>query len=200
MHEFPVVFLDRDGTINVDTGYLSNPEQVELIDGAAWAVAELKRRGYYLVVVSNQSAIGRGYTTVDKVEATNERLKQLLIAEDKHAVIDRIVYCPHSPEDRCECRKPGLGMLDYLGCDFKFTPVLSWVIGDKMSDLAFGEKLGVPFEQRLLVGTGEGAKQIEELRARAAALPRYFASLREAVIDGVLGAVVAESGEGSTNQ
>ena len=150
-----VVFLDRDGTINVDTGYVGDASELELIPGAGEALGSLKRAGYKLVVVSNQSGVGRGYFGIGSVQEVNEKLNQLLLHEDSDAKIDEFFICPHSPEDGCECRKPLAGMLpeDFLS---KVSTEESYIIGDKLSDIDLGQTLKIPENQRILVLTGKG--------------------------------------------
>ena len=87
----PAVFLDRDGTINVDTGYVCTIEELHLIPGVAKAIGDLKRAGCSIIVVTNQSAIGRGYATAEQVENTNRELQRQLRAEDQEALLDRVL-------------------------------------------------------------------------------------------------------------
>ena len=154
----PTVFLDRDGTINVDTGYVTSPDRVELIPGVAKAMGSLARAGFRLVIVSNQSAIGRGKATAEDVEATNQQLISLLAAEDPDAWPDIILYCPHAPDEGCECRKPSVGLVKVAGLEYDRSK--SWVFGDKLSDISFGLNLGLPKEQCILVLTGEGRQSL----------------------------------------
>ena len=97
------VFLDRDGTINEDPGYLRSPDQIRLFPGAREALARLKRAGFLLVVVSNQSGVARGLIRDGALEAIHDRLNELLGAD---AAIDHFELCVHHPDDACECRKP----------------------------------------------------------------------------------------------
>lgn len=151
----PLILLDRDGTINLDPGYLSSAKDVALIDGAASALAELKKAGFELLIVSNQSGIGRGMFEVSQLEKVNQKLKELLISKNKDAKIDAIFYCPHKPEDSCICRKPKAGLLREF---FIHSNDLSnvWIVGDKLSDVLLGEELSLPVTNRYLVLTGEG--------------------------------------------
>lgn len=139
-----VVFLDRDGTINVDSGYVYDPENLVLIPGAGAALARLRGAGFRLVVVSNQSAIGRGMCAEAAVESTNARLRELLLEESADAVLDDIFYSPHHPDDPLSTRKPGLGMLPQITARYDFDPARSWMIGDKRTDIEFGLNLGLP--------------------------------------------------------
>ena len=144
------VFLDRDGTINLDTGYLVDPEKLELLPGAATAIGELRRAGFRLVIVSNQSAIGRGIGTAADVDAVNVRLVTLLQRSDRDAIVELIFYCPHGAEDGCSCRKPLTGMVELLhgvttpGRLDEDLARKSWMVGDKRLDVEFGVNLGLP--------------------------------------------------------
>lgn len=145
----PAVFFDRDNTLIAADGYLGDSGQVKLIDGAALAVARLKRRGYAVVIISNQSGVARGMFGEEQVQAVNDRLDELLRDDDRDAVIDRHEYCPYHPEAVIELyrrdtplRKPGPGMIfraaEALGLDVTG----SWVIGDAPRDIAAGRAAG----------------------------------------------------------
>jgi D-glycero-alpha-D-manno-heptose 1-phosphate guanylyltransferase len=149
------VLLDRDGTINVERHYLSDPEQFELLPGALEGLKRLHSAGLGLVVVSNQSAVGRGYLDQDRLEAIHQRMKELL---EKEGIILKGVYiCPHQPDDQCACRKPGIGLGRRAAAELGFDPKHSFVIGDKETDIVFGKHLGA---RTLLVLTGYG-KEVE---------------------------------------
>lgn len=176
-----VVFLDRDGTINVDTGYHSDPDTLQLIPGAARAIGELKAAGFKVAIVSNQSAIARGLATKERVEATNEALRSRLISADSRAAVDGFLYCPHGPEDNCECRKPLPGMLLEFSRRWSINLADCWLIGDKKSDLDSGTNCGIPFSRQLLVLTGEGEVWREKiLSAEPNRLLLSFGDLLEA--------------------
>ncbi len=141
------IFLDRDGTLIEDPGYLSHPEQVSLLDGAAEALIELRAMGYKLVVVSNQSGIARGILSENDLEEIHDRLRQLLA--EKGAYLDQIYYCPYHPDGvvskyrkESEWRKPNPGMLlaaaDEMGIDLS----QSWSIGDSSRDVEAGLRAG----------------------------------------------------------
>ncbi len=162
MQKEKFVLLDRDGTIMVDGHYLSKPEDVALMPGAAEGLKLLAEAGYRLIVVTNQSGIGRGLYTEASMHAVNERLKELL---REHGVeISAIYFCPHSPEDKCSCRKPESGMLERASKDFAFDPAQSLVIGDKACDVDLGLSSGA---KSILVLTGYGQKQDESVKSRA---------------------------------
>ena len=145
--------LDRDGTIIVEKHYLSDPEGVELLDGAAAGLRELRRLGLGLAVVTNQSAIGRGYFGEDRLGEIHARLEQVLRAEGVE--LDGIFFCPHHPEDGCACRKPRTGLAERAAAELGFEPRDAFVVGDLPSDVRLGRALGAT---ALLVRTGHGAR------------------------------------------
>ena len=133
-------FIDRDGTVIADRNYLSHPDGVELLPNAAAGVSLLAKTGFGLVLVTNQSGIGRGYFTYTDYERVNERMFELLA--ESGASVDSVLCCPHSPSDSCACRKPSAGLL----LDFaRQTPVdfaSSVVVGDKACDIDLGKAVG----------------------------------------------------------
>lgn len=146
-----IVFLDRDGTINVDYGYVTNPEQVELLPGAALAIARLKLAGFAIVIVTNQSAVGRGMATIEDVDNTNKYLQQLLLECNSNARIDIVCVAPDHPDHATTRRKPGVGMLDDVSRSYRFDISRCWVVGDKLTDVYFGKNAGIPPSQCLLI-------------------------------------------------
>lgn len=135
------VFLDRDGTIIEDAHYLSRPGQVKLIDGAAAAIARVNAVFIPVIVVTNQSGIGRGYFNVDDHRRISERLDELLAVEG--ARIDASYHCPHAPEERCDCRKPGTLLFRQAAQDNpEIDLARSLFIGDRMRDVEPGLVLG----------------------------------------------------------
>ncbi len=156
------VFLDRDGTIVEDPGFLHQPGKVRLLAGAGEAIHQLNQAGWLVITVSNQSGIARGLYDAAAYQAVQRRLVELLAAHD--ARVDGAYFCPHHPEftGPCECRKPGLLLfreaqaalgLDLTGC--------CWV-GDRLSDVEPARKLG---GRALLVETGGGATYVGKARA-----------------------------------
>lgn len=184
-----VILLDRDGTINVDLGYVVRPSGIVLIPGAARAIGSLKEAGWPVFVVSNQSAVGRGFCTEADVIETNYYLQALLVGEDPSARLDGFLFCPHRPEEACACRKPKTGLLAQLPATLNYSVENSWVIGDKLSDIGFGRALGCAPEHCILVATGSGEaehrraiKQVESgSDAKTSVIPQpYVASIVEA--------------------
>jgi len=141
------VFFDRDGTLVRDPGYLSHPDQVELLDGAAEAVKELQLLGYKTVVVSNQSGIARGILTEEMLEQIHARLRELL--SRKGAALDGIYYCPYHPDGavpkyrkESDWRKPKPGMLLAAAGEMDIDLTRSWMIGDNYRDTEAGRSAG----------------------------------------------------------
>jgi histidinol-phosphate phosphatase family protein len=135
------VFLDRDGTIIHDGHYLSRPEQVRLIDGAGEAIARINAAMIPVVVVTNQSGIGRGYFTLDDYNAVSARLDSLLREHGAH--IDATYFCPHKPEDKCECRKPGDLLFRRAQQEIPAIDLAQALyIGDRMRDVEAGLGFG----------------------------------------------------------
>jgi D-glycero-D-manno-heptose 1,7-bisphosphate phosphatase len=157
----PAVFLDRDGTINVEKNYLYRSEDLELLPGAAEGIALLCAAGFRVIVVSNQSGVGRGYYSEDDVRKLHQHLDQVL--EHYGARIDAYYYCPHHPEqgigsyrNACSCRKPLPGMLLQAAADLDIDLNNSFMVGDKLADVHAGKAAGcMPF----LVRTGYGATE-----------------------------------------
>lgn len=145
------IILDRDGTIIVERNYLSDPAQVELLPRAAEGLRQLQKMGFGLVVVTNQSGIGRGYFTEAQLSRIHQRMSELLLAEE--VILDGIYVCPHRPEERCSCRKPQPGLLLSAAADMAFEPSECFVIGDKPCDIDLGRRVGAT---TFLVRTGYG--------------------------------------------
>jgi D-glycero-D-manno-heptose 1,7-bisphosphate phosphatase len=135
-----VVVLDRDGTIVIDRGYLADPDGLQFLPGAPEALRWLWERGHRLVVITNQSGVGRGLFSVEHVAAMNSRLHAMV--EEIGATLTKIYFCPHTPEARCACRKPNLALMDQAAAELNFSPRDSVVIGDKESDIEFALRAG----------------------------------------------------------
>lgn len=137
-----VVFLDRDGTLNVDHGFVHRVDDWDFTDRAPEAVKRLRDAGYAIALVTNQSGIARGYYTLDDVRRLHDWMRERLAAFQ--TAIDAIAICPHSPDDDCECRKPSTGMARRIEqiLEEEIEYPNSWVVGDKLSDFQFGIALG----------------------------------------------------------
>jgi D-glycero-D-manno-heptose 1,7-bisphosphate phosphatase len=148
----PAVFLDRDGTLIEDHGYLSDPAAVHLIPGVADALIVFERAGYLRIVVTNQSGIGRGLYPMSAFEATQRELERQLA--EAGASLDATYCCPHAPDAGCLCRKPGTALHREAIAAHDVDIARSWCIGDQLRDLEPAAELGC---QALLVRTGQGA-------------------------------------------
>ena len=151
------VFLDRDGTvIHEKPGtYLSDPAKVKPYQSAKAAFKLLKKCGFKFFIVSNQSGIGRGYFTAKEVNAVHARMLKLL----KPAVIEEIVFCPHSPDQQCACRKPKPKLGLQLIKKYRIDPAQSYMIGDKKADVEFGRAIGF---KTVLVTTANGKNHLKK--------------------------------------
>ena len=156
------IFLDRDGTLIEDTGYLSDPARVQVLPGVPAALMRLKEAGYLLIVTTNQSGIGRGYYTERDYEQVTEAIQAELRVE-----LDGVYHCPHMPDHGCSCRKPAPGMLLRAARDHKIEFVHSWMVGDQERDIMAGLALGC---RGVYVGTGPtppGAQRARDLEDAA---------------------------------
>ena len=136
------VFVDRDGTLNVDSGYVTSPDEFNLLPGIPEAIARLNVLGVPVIVITNQSAIGRGLMTQDDLDHIHLRLTSLLQPYD--ARIDAIYSCPHRPDTGCVCRKPNIGLLEQARKDYSLDLTQCFFIGDKRSDLEAAMKASIP--------------------------------------------------------
>ncbi len=175
-------FLDRDGVVIEDANYLSDPEQVRLIPGAADAIRALHDAGYAVVLVSNQSGIARGYFTTDDLKRVEQKINQELEAAGAVSPFDGIYYCPHHkkgiiPEYTadCGCRKPKPGLLLRAAADLNLDLSRSFIIGDKASDGNAGFNAGC--SAAVLVRTGHGPEEVLPEKENFFEAP----SIREAV-------------------
>jgi len=155
----PTLFLDRDGVLIADPGYLHDPEQVELLPGVPEALRAAAGAGFRLVCLTNQSGIGRGYYGDEDFRRVQARLEDLLSAAGIR--LDGVYYCPHAPGAGCGCRKPALGLIHAASRDARWTTA-SWLIGDKASDVRLALAAGL---RPRLVRTGQGEGQIADLPA-----------------------------------
>lgn len=159
-----IVFLDRDGTINIEKNYLYRIEDFEFIPGAEKAISMLNRSGYQVVVVSNQAGVARGYYTVKDVDKLHNFINVRL--KDYGAHIDQFFFCPHHPEaglgeykTECNCRKPKIGMFLQAEKIYQVDKNHSWMIGDNTSDIEAGQRYGV---RTILVKSGYGKEVIKK--------------------------------------
>jgi histidinol-phosphate phosphatase family protein len=154
------VFLDRDGTLVVEKNYLAQAEELELIPGVPEALRMLQAEGYALVVVSNQSGVGRGLFALSRAYEIMAGLRTLL---RHHGLeLDGIYFCPHRPDEGCPCRKPGTALLERAAADLGLDLRRSVMIGDKLIDVMTGQRAGA---RSILVRTGYGIEEEEGIRS-----------------------------------
>ena len=171
------VFLDRDGTLNYDPGYLRVAAELKLLAGVGPALARLKRAGARLVVVTNQSGVGRGIITLKDLEAIHARLQGLLEQED--AALDAIYFCPHHPDNGCRCRKPNVGMVERAVSELQLDLRRSYLIGDHARDIQLATKVGA---KAILIATAPmDAQSLEMLKVEKALPDAVVKSMTEAV-------------------
>lgn len=164
-----LVILDRDGVINEDSDeYVKSADEWIPIPGSIEAIAELSKAGYIIAVATNQSGIGRGLFDLDDLEAMHQKL--LSLVEEQGGEIDGIFYCPHTPEDQCDCRKPRPGLMVAIESEFNMPVDGCYIVGDSQRDLEAGFVKGC---QPVLVKTGKGQKTLVSLPEKN---PALFAS------------------------
>lgn len=159
----PAVFLDRDGTINVEAGYIHELQNLNLIPGAAEAIRGLNQLGVPVILVTNQSGPARGYYPESWIHELHKRLVRLLA--DEGACLDALYYCPHLPEgsvpeytQNCDCRKPEPGMLLQAAREHDLDLSRSYMIGDKATDVEVGENAGT---RTILLTSGYGQRVLD---------------------------------------
>jgi len=180
----PAVFLDRDGTITEEMGYINHLDRVRIYPWAAEAIRRLNRAGRPVIVVTNQSGVARGVFTEDLLHQVHQKVGFELAAQK--AKVDAVYYCPHHPEGpveayraKCECRKPATGMVQEAAKRFQIDLASSFVVGDTYRDMQMGFNAGA---RTILVMTGYGRGEYEHHRNRWDRLPdRIAKNLLEAV-------------------
>jgi D-glycero-D-manno-heptose 1,7-bisphosphate phosphatase len=190
----PCVFLDRDGTINRESGYLNHPERLELLPGAAEAIRRLNVAGVQTVLVSNQAGLARGYFSEEVLRETFARLERLLAHSGAH--LDRIYYAPFHPsskdprwrDDPDQMRKPGLGMIRKAQSELPIDMTRSWMVGDRYSDVVFAHRATLPC---ILVKTGYGLGEITYQREKWAEEPDHITEDLGEAVDWILKQIVA---------
>ncbi|MCG6878410.1 MAG: HAD family hydrolase [Deltaproteobacteria bacterium] len=154
----PAVFMDRDGTVNEQMGYINHPDRFVLLPGVGKAIHLLNEAGFLTIIVTNQSGVARGYFPVDLVYQVHEKMKRLIKKDG--ATLDGIYFCPHYPQGKvspygtpCDCRKPGIGLIREAEASFDIDMDNSWVIGDRSTDIKMAHRAGL---KGILVKTGYG--------------------------------------------
>jgi D-glycero-D-manno-heptose 1,7-bisphosphate phosphatase len=170
-----LVILDRDGVINQDSDdYIKSPQEFVPIAGSLEAIARLKQAGYLVVVATNQSGIGRGLFDLETLDAMHDKLRKVLAEVD--GSIDGVFFCPHAPDEGCECRKPRPGLLLQISKQFDMPLADVPVIGDSLRDLESAQAVGA---RPILVRTGKGERTLAKGEGLDG-VPVYH-DLREAV-------------------
>lgn len=174
----PTVFIDRDGTINEQLGYINHISRFILLPGVGKAISLLNQNNYIVVVTSNQSGVARGYFPIELVKTTHELMKREL-AEYDNAYIDEIYFCPHHPDGvlpeyrkECSCRKPDIGLIEKARSEFDINMERSYVIGDRLLDIEFAHNANLP---GILVLTGYGKGELEYIVPHKTVKPIFMA-------------------------
>jgi D-glycero-D-manno-heptose 1,7-bisphosphate phosphatase len=173
----PAVFLDRDGTINEQMGYINHLSRFVILPGVAEAIRLLNENGILVIIVSNQSGVARGYFPIALVHEVHKYLRETL--RQKRAVIDRILFCPHYHRGSvpayscdCECRKPKTGLIDAACAEFDIDLPNSYVVGDRHTDIELAHRAGL---KGIMVKTGYGMGDIEYVLPRVSRGPDHIA-------------------------
>jgi D-glycero-D-manno-heptose 1,7-bisphosphate phosphatase len=149
------VFIDRDGTINKEVKYLADPSKFEFIPGALDALLRLQKKGYKLILVTNQAGVAKGKLTLRQLDLIHLKMLGLMQKAGVHFTKEEIYICPHREEEDCECRKPKIKSLLHAQIKYGLDPKLCFMVGDKTSDIEAGKRAGYG---TILVSTGYGGK------------------------------------------
>jgi D-glycero-D-manno-heptose 1,7-bisphosphate phosphatase len=166
----PAVFLDRDGTINEEMGYINHVSRFRLLPQVGPAIRRLNEAGFKVVIITNQSGAARGYFPASLVAEVHEHLKTLLAADDAH--LDGIYACLHSPAENCACRKPRPTLIQEAARDLDLDLARSYAVGDRYNDIQTAANAGV---KGILVLTGYGQGEYEYLGAAQRVQPSHVA-------------------------
>ncbi|MEJ2587440.1 MAG: HAD family hydrolase [Deltaproteobacteria bacterium] len=184
----PAVFLDRDGTINQQMGYINHISRFILLPGVSSAIKRLNHHGYLTIVVSNQSGVARGYFPIGLVHEVHDHMKSLL--GENGATVDGIFFCPHHPAGKvdkysklCDCRKPGTGLIKKSMADFDIDMEKSYVVGDRYTDIEMARRCGL---KAILVKTGYGMGDLEYVIPQCHFKPDHIASNLQEAVDWIL--------------
>jgi D-glycero-D-manno-heptose 1,7-bisphosphate phosphatase len=177
----PAVFLDRDGTIAEEVGYLNHASRFRMFPFVAAAIRRLNEAGLPVVVVTNQSGVGRGYFPESLVRSVNELMEKQLAAQGAH--IDAIYYCPHTSADSCDCRKPKTGMLDRAAREHALELGRSFIVGDRYGDIELAHNVR---GRGILVRTGYGEGELAWHSAKWPVPPDFVADDLSKAADWIL--------------
>lgn len=171
------VFLDRDGTISEEVGYIRDPDQFQLMPKSAEAVKLMNERGLKVIVITNQAGVAKGYFPEDMVSRVHKKMEKTL--SNQGAFLDGVYYCPHHPEGvvetyrkTCECRKPASGLLKKASEEHAIDLSRSYMVGDKVADVECAHGMGV---KGILVLTGYGKDELKKIKAAKIRGPEYVA-------------------------
>ncbi len=184
-----ILFLDRDGTINIDLGpqYLNDPAHAKLIPGVSTALVLAKKHGFKIAIITNQAGVAKGRTPIEALDKIHQRLCDLITEEAKLTtpfVFDDIRYCPHHPDEKCRCRKPEVKMLQDSLEALNGSVEESYFIGDKISDLLCGNRMSM---KSILVLTGHGLESQAELKLSRLVEPVFVAKALDQAIEFIIG-------------
>jgi D-glycero-D-manno-heptose 1,7-bisphosphate phosphatase len=181
------LFLDRDGAVVEETGYLCHVDDIVMIDGAATVIAAANKRGLAVVMVTNQAGIGRGYYGWDEFKAVQDAIVAALAAEG--AGIDAVYACAHHPQGRAQyahpdhpARKPNPGMLLQAACDLALDLKKSWLVGDKAIDVEAAKRAGIAGALQVATGHGTAERQLVSASASVTFEIRYGRSIADALM------------------
>ncbi len=177
----PAVFLDRDGTINEEMGYINHLSRFHLLPASAGAIARLNRAGVPVVVVTNQSGVARKYFPASLIHQVHDLMIRLLAAQG--ARLDGIYICQHGPDDGCNCRKPRPGLLLQAAQDLPIDLARSYVVGDRFNDVQLAANVGA---KGILVLTGYGRGEVEHYQGERRAEPAFMAQDLAEAVDWIL--------------
>jgi len=177
----PAVFLDRDGTISEEVGYLNDASQFRVFPFAARAIRKLNDAKLPVIVVTNQSGVGRGFFPESMVHTVHELMSRQLTASKAH--LTAIYYCPHTLDDECECRKPKPGLLQRAAREHDIDLHRSFVVGDRYGDVELAHGAG---SRGVLVRTGYGEEDLRENSPSWPKQPDFVANDLAAAVDWIL--------------
>jgi histidinol-phosphate phosphatase family protein len=169
---YRAVFLDRDGTMNQDVPYCRRPEDFELFPNTARAIKRLNESGYKVIIITNQSGVARGYFTEETLARIHQKMRDQLAEGDAH--IDGIYYCPHHPDDNCDCRKPKPKMVLQAVQEHDVDLKRSFMVGDKALDIQLGQNVGC---RTVLIPSDPGETEPEPCSPDYTAADLYQAAL-----------------------
>ncbi len=179
----PAVFLDRDGTLCEEVGYLNHITRLQIFPFTAAAVRRLNQAGFPVIVVTNQSGASRKIFPESFIAQIHERISTTLAAQG--ARVDGFYYCPHQKSDACSCRKPSPALVERAAREHNLNPAASWMIGDRYVDVELGHAVGA---RTILVMTGYGRGEYQWHGANAPHPPDFVAENLAAAVDCILGA------------